>query len=169
MFIWIIIVLISLFFIAKLSQNNIDYDDDCRLNTQHQQSETISTTNRRKFWRSLLARFIPNIRISIIIVSLIWFGWKILDEFRCWQRSNQRIQIQPFINDSPSSMMMNKVEISVLHVFGNGPGTRPGLFDRPAGITINSNLGQLIVADKDNHRIQVFVICELKSISNYLI
>nr|XP_027197342.1 probable serine/threonine-protein kinase DDB_G0282963 isoform X5 [Dermatophagoides pteronyssinus] len=28
MFIWIIIVLISLFFIAKLSQNNIDYDDD---------------------------------------------------------------------------------------------------------------------------------------------
>lgn len=95
--------------VVCFNNSNYDYDNDCRLNTQHQQPETISTIYWRKFWRSLLARFIPNIRISIIIVSLIWFGWKILDEFRCWQRSNQRIQIQPFINDSPSSMMMNNV------------------------------------------------------------
>ncbi|KAH7636247.1 filamin and nhl repeat containing protein [Dermatophagoides farinae] len=87
-------------------------------------------------------------------------------------RSNNRIQVLKlsvfdninnntnstgqFMMSNSSSMMMNKVEISVLHVFGNGPGTRPGLFDRPAGIAINSNLGQLIVADKDNHRIQAF-------------
>ena len=41
-------------------------------------------------------------------------------------------------------------------VFGTGPGTRDGQFDRPAGICFNLQLGQVIVADKDNHRIQVF-------------
>ncbi|CAG2162808.1 unnamed protein product, partial [Oppiella nova] len=50
------------------------------------------------------------------------------------------------------------VSMSVLHVFGSGPGTRPGQFDRPAGIAINVQLGHIIVADKDNHRIQVFDI-----------
>lgn len=38
--------------------------------------------------------------------------------------------------------------------FGQG-GTRPGQFDRPAGITTNT-LNNIIVADKDNHRVQVF-------------
>ncbi|CAJ0578255.1 unnamed protein product, partial [Mesorhabditis spiculigera] len=38
--------------------------------------------------------------------------------------------------------------------FGNG-GTGAGQFDRPAGVCVNS-LDQIIVADKDNHRIQVF-------------
>jgi hypothetical protein len=49
------------------------------------------------------------------------------------------------------------VSMSVLHVFGSGPGTRPGQFDRPAGIAINVQLGHIIVADKDNHRIQVSI------------
>ena len=47
------------------------------------------------------------------------------------------------------------VSLNVVHVFGSGPGTRPGQFDRPAGISINVSLGHIIVADKDNHRIQV--------------
>ncbi|XP_054158844.1 E3 ubiquitin-protein ligase TRIM71-like isoform X2 [Oppia nitens] len=50
------------------------------------------------------------------------------------------------------------VSMSVLHVFGSGPGNRQGQFDRPAGIAINVNLGHIIVADKDNHRVQVFDI-----------
>jgi len=63
-------------------------------------------------------------------------------------RSNNRIQLLDFNSSSLS--------ISVLQVFGSGPSTRAGLFDRPAGITINTNLNHIIVADKDNHRIQVF-------------
>ncbi|KPM02773.1 Filamin and NHL repeat containing protein [Sarcoptes scabiei] len=76
-------------------------------------------------------------------------------------RSNNRIQLLKLsiFEDSSKQFIqtnVNKVEISVLHVFGSGPGTRPGMFDRPAGIAINNNISQLIVADKDNHRIQVF-------------
>lgn len=78
-------------------------------------------------------------------------------------RSNNRIQLLKLsiFEDSSKQFIqtnVNKVEISVLHVFGSGPGTRPGMFDRPAGIAINNNISQLIVADKDNHRIQVFRI-----------
>lgn len=40
------------------------------------------------------------------------------------------------------------------HRFGSA-GTRPGQFDRPAGVACD-HLGRIIVADKDNHRIQVF-------------
>ncbi|KAI2806984.1 E3 ubiquitin-protein ligase trim71 [Blomia tropicalis] len=82
-------------------------------------------------------------------------------------RSNNRIQLLKLCvsdSNSPSENSMysgnfilnTNVDISVLHVFGSGPGTRPGQFDRPAGIAINSNFGQIIVVDKDNHRIQVF-------------
>ena len=63
-------------------------------------------------------------------------------------RSNNRIQLLHFDAGTMS--------IKVLQVFGSGPGTRAGLFDRPAGITINTSLNHIIVADKDNHRIQVF-------------
>ncbi|XP_053211330.1 probable serine/threonine-protein kinase ndrD [Panonychus citri] len=63
-------------------------------------------------------------------------------------RSNNRIQLLHFDAGSMS--------IKVIQVFGSGPGTRAGLFDRPAGITINTSLNHIIVADKDNHRIQVF-------------
>ncbi|VDK85505.1 unnamed protein product [Onchocerca ochengi] len=75
-------------------------------------------------------------------------------------RSNNRIQI------------FDK-EGNFLHKFGS-PGTRPGQFDRPAGIAVNSMAGflkscltcwsydflgrvnEIVVADKDNHRVQVF-------------
>lgn len=87
-------------------------------------------------------------------------------------RSNNRIQLfklsvpEPskrdifappgFGSKAPGNSNKNKeVEITVIHTFGSGPGTRPGQFDRPAGIAINTNLGYLVVADKDNHRIQV--------------
>jgi tripartite motif-containing protein 71 len=99
-------------------------------------------------------------------------------------RSNNRIQLlklrlnsnfskTPDRTDSSSSLSNNgyasaapnssnssngDVSLSVVHVFGSGPGTRPGQFDRPAGIAINVNLGHIIVADKDNHRIQVFLL-----------
>jgi len=63
-------------------------------------------------------------------------------------RSNNRIQLLDY--DSKTQ------QINVINVFGSGPGTRPGMFDRPAGICINLSLGHIIVADKDNHRIQVF-------------
>lgn len=49
-----------------------------------------------------------------------------------------------------------QAKFEVIHAFGSGPGTRPGQFDRPAGIAINEILGHIIVADKDNHRVQVF-------------
>lgn len=81
-------------------------------------------------------------------------------------RSNNRIQLLKLRVSSGQNvpnenifnngfMFNNSPEISVLHVFGGGPGTRPGQFDRPAGIAINVNIGQLVVADKDNHRVQV--------------
>ena len=61
------------------------------------------------------------------------------------------------LRSSPESISGgSNVDISVMHVFGSGPGTRNGQFDRPAGIAINGNLGQIVVVDKDNHRIQVF-------------
>ncbi|RWS27424.1 Filamin and NHL repeat containing protein-like protein [Leptotrombidium deliense] len=63
-------------------------------------------------------------------------------------RSNNRIQLLKY----NASLQ----QISVINVFGSGPGSRPGQFDRPAGITINLSLAHIIVADKDNHRIQVF-------------
>ncbi|RWS17860.1 Filamin and NHL repeat containing protein-like protein [Dinothrombium tinctorium] len=63
-------------------------------------------------------------------------------------RSNNRIQLLKY-NASVQ-------QISVINVFGSGPGGRPGQFDRPAGISINLSLNHIIVADKDNHRIQVF-------------
>ena len=59
------------------------------------------------------------------------------------------------MNGSGGGANVDGVSLSVVHVFGSGPGTRPGQFDRPAGIAINVNLGHIIVADKDNHRIQV--------------
>ena len=46
-------------------------------------------------------------------------------------RSNNRVQLLDFNSSS--------LTINVLQVFGSGPGTRAGLFDRPAGITINTN------------------------------
>lgn len=33
-------------------------------------------------------------------------------------------------------------------------GTVPGQFNRPAGVTVNSH-NHVVVADKDNHRVQV--------------
>lgn len=63
-------------------------------------------------------------------------------------RSNNRIQLLDYNSKSQ--------QINVINVFGSGPGIRPGQFDRPAGICINLELGHIIVADKDNHRIQVF-------------
>ncbi len=35
-------------------------------------------------------------------------------------------------------------------------GTRPGQFDRPAGVAYDNQLNRIIVTDKDNHRIQIF-------------
>ena len=83
-------------------------------------------------------------------------------------RSNNRIQLLKLSvlnnlgNSSPKDNLFScnytlnqNVDISVLHMFGSGPGTCPGQFDRPAGIAINSNFGQIVVVDKDNHRIQV--------------
>lgn len=63
-------------------------------------------------------------------------------------RSNNRVQL--FSLDEATC------QLTVLNVFGSGPGTRPGQFDRPAGICFNTALGHIIVADKDNHRVQVF-------------
>lgn len=63
-------------------------------------------------------------------------------------RSNNRIQLFKF--DSL------KGTVKLIHVFGSGPGARQGQFDRPAGIVFNTKLEHIIVADKDNHRIQVF-------------
>ena len=90
-------------------------------------------------------------------------------------RSNNRIQLLKLSiadntgHNTPNENMFssnfvlnNNVDVSVLHTFGSGAGTRPGQFDRPAGIAINSNFGQIVVVDKDNHRIQVlfdFFIC----------
>lgn len=83
-------------------------------------------------------------------------------------RSNNRIQLLKLTVPNNQSAQFpvnnnaeNKVEIRILHVFGSGPGNRPGSFDRPAGIAINNNLGQLVVADKDNHRVQVWHQYEL--------
>lgn len=63
-------------------------------------------------------------------------------------RSNNRIQIFKF----------DTILKSMTHLFnfGSGPGTTAGMFDRPAGICINSALGTIAIADKDNHRIQIF-------------
>lgn len=44
-------------------------------------------------------------------------------------RSNNRIQLLDYNSKSQ--------QINVINVFGSGPGTRPGMFDRPAGICIN--------------------------------
>ena len=63
-------------------------------------------------------------------------------------RSNNRIQVFKF--DELTSQM------TPLYVFGSGPGTAQGQFDRPAGICFNVVLGHIVVADKDNHRVQVF-------------
>ncbi|KAI1299196.1 E3 ubiquitin-protein ligase TRIM71 [Halotydeus destructor] len=63
-------------------------------------------------------------------------------------RSNNRIQV--FKYDASLN------QLSILNVFGSGPGTRQGQFDRPAGICFNMSLNHIIVADKDNHRVQVF-------------
>ena len=63
-------------------------------------------------------------------------------------RSNNRIQVFKF--DALSQT------VTFLHMFGDGPGTRHGQFDRPAGIVFNPSLEHIIVADKDNHRVQVF-------------
>ncbi|XP_074598284.1 uncharacterized protein LOC141852998 [Brevipalpus obovatus] len=63
-------------------------------------------------------------------------------------RSNNRIQLL--------HLNATAMTIKVIHVFGSGPGTRAGLFDRPAGIAINTSLNHIVVADKDNHRVQVF-------------
>jgi len=67
-------------------------------------------------------------------------------------RSNNRIQLFRLDLNAPEG----QEPLSVMKVFGSGPGSRPGLFDRPAGIAINTALQHIIVADKDNHRIQVF-------------
>ena len=63
-------------------------------------------------------------------------------------RSNNRVQV--FKLDLDSRQMTS------VYVFGSGPGTRNGQFDRPAGLCFNMSRGQIIVADKDNHRVQVF-------------
>ena len=63
-------------------------------------------------------------------------------------RSNNRIQVFKF-----DSLSATAVPLSV---FGSGPGNRAGQFDRPAGLCFNTHVGHIIVADKDNHRIQVF-------------
>uniref|UniRef100_A0A6G1SJU9 Tripartite motif-containing protein 71 n=1 Tax=Aceria tosichella TaxID=561515 RepID=A0A6G1SJU9_9ACAR len=63
-------------------------------------------------------------------------------------RSNNRIQVFKF--DAI------RLTVTFLHMFGDGPGTRHGQFDRPAGIVFNPVLEHIIVTDKDNHRVQVF-------------
>ena len=63
-------------------------------------------------------------------------------------RSNNRVQVFEF--DAITT------QVTFLHMFGDGPGNRHGQFDRPAGIVFNPTLEQIIVADKDNHRVQVF-------------
>jgi len=57
-------------------------------------------------------------------------------------RSNNRIQI------------FNKYG-QFLRKFGS-QGTRPGQFDRPAGVAYDKQLHRIVVTDKDNHRVQVF-------------
>ena len=51
---------------------------------------------------------------------------------------------------------MNQYPLILTFSFYSNSGTRPGMFDRPAGVCINLALGHIVVADKDNHRIQVF-------------
>src|SRR5690606_9321049 len=75
-------------------------------------------------------------------------------------RSNNRIQLLKLSvadlsgSNTPNEgifsnnfALNNNVDVSVLHTFGSGPGTRNGQFDRPAGIAINSNFGQIVVVD----------------------
>lgn len=57
-------------------------------------------------------------------------------------RSNNRIQV------------FNKYG-HYLRKFGS-QGTRPGQFDRPAGVAYDKQLHRIVVTDKDNHRVQVF-------------
>jgi hypothetical protein len=63
-------------------------------------------------------------------------------------RSNNRVQI----------LRMDEVisQLETIFSFGSGPGTANGQFDRPAGICLNIALGHIVVADKDNHRVQIF-------------
>ncbi|KAL7677734.1 hypothetical protein ACOME3_003971 [Neoechinorhynchus agilis] len=49
------------------------------------------------------------------------------------------------------------------------PGTNPGYFDHPSGLTYDKNLRRLIVVDKDNHRIQVFSINDIHRAKSQLI
>ena len=66
-------------------------------------------------------------------------------------RSNNRVQV--FRMDALTS------QLNPLFTFGSGPGTVNGQFDRPAGICLNIALGHIVVADKDNHRVQIFDLC----------
>jgi hypothetical protein len=63
-------------------------------------------------------------------------------------RSNNRIQVFAFDAATTHSY--------AVCIFGSGPGSRQGQFDRPAGLCFNTSIGHIVVADKDNHRIQVF-------------
>ena len=66
-------------------------------------------------------------------------------------RSNNRVQLFKLTVKEGAT----EADITFIHMFGSGPGTLPGQFDRPAGVEINTNLGQIIAVDKDNHRVQV--------------
>lgn len=100
--------------------NNND-DDEC-LNPQ--QSPQQSATNilndvdtRQTIWNSLLVVFIPNIRISVISLSMIWFAARIWNEFRQWQQRNQRVQISPFINSTMNAGSQNPRDYGILNSF----------------------------------------------------
>lgn len=52
------------------------------------------------------------------------------------------------------------------HKFGS-LGSRPGQFDRPAGVACDSQR-RIIVADKDNHRVQVRTLIKTRSHTSLL-
>ncbi len=63
----------------------------------------------------------------------------------------------PVIPISPPSLVqMFNANGEFLLKWGTG-GSRPGEFNRPAGLAVNTR-NEVIVADKDNHRVQVILM-----------
>ncbi|KAH7640281.1 ring-variant domain containing protein [Dermatophagoides farinae] len=115
------VIFISLIGIVIIVCYNNNDDDEC-LNPQ--QSPQQSATNilndvdtRQTIWYSLLVVFIPNIRISVISLSMIWFAARIWNEFRQWQQRNQRVQISPFINSTMNVGSQNPRDYGILNSF----------------------------------------------------
>ncbi len=46
--------------------------------------------------------------------------------------------------------------------FGGGPGVEPGQFNSPDGMTLNEDLGVLLVADQGNRRVQLFRLDDIR-------